>query len=99
MLGCDVVELQMNQTELELELVVEKEVQERILGKIGNYYERYSRLELRNWNYQAGTIDSQSSPCLHKRIISLQDLCNHGAQHVLRTDQFALELNTKRTWS
>lgn len=43
MLGCGVVELQMNQTELELELVVEKEVQERILGKIGNYYERVAK--------------------------------------------------------
>lgn len=36
MLGCGVVELQMNQTELELELVVEKEVQEEIQCRIGS---------------------------------------------------------------
>lgn len=75
MLGCGVVELQMNQTELELELV--DSMQDWELLRKG--CQRLGRLELRNWNYQAGTIDSQSSPCLHKRIISLQDLCNHGA--------------------
>lgn len=40
MLGCGVVELQMNQTELELELVAQEEGQEEIQCRIGNYYER-----------------------------------------------------------
>lgn len=40
MLGCGVVELQMNQTELELELVAQEDGQEEIRWKIGSWYER-----------------------------------------------------------